>query len=252
MESDYGTVSEHSTDGQGSRLISRVLPPAIRLWIHAQADQIQDLNFNLNGSDRQILSGYVPAVAVSARQAVYRGLHLSQVEVVASEIKINLGQVVRGKPLRLLQPFPIMGQVRLNQADLNASLQTPLLTQAIQDLLQQLLAAQGAMASLANWPSLASMIPTGLELVDGQLVLGLAPVGQTAATVTLTTGLEMRDGRFLRLDAPHLQSPTHSTSAVPLQLNDFELDLGPEVNVRRLIIGGHQIELEGVVRVIPA
>ncbi|NJL44881.1 MAG: DUF2993 domain-containing protein [Leptolyngbyaceae cyanobacterium SM2_3_12] len=102
----------------GSRLISRLLPPAIRLWLQTQLDHIEGLNFQINGKDRQILSGYVPQVMISAQQAVYRGLHVSQVEVAATEIQVNLGQVVRGKSLRLLQPFPVQGRVSLGAQDL--------------------------------------------------------------------------------------------------------------------------------------
>ena len=62
-------------------LISRLLPPAIRLWLHSQLDQLEGLGFQLEGKDRQILSGHIPQVRLSAQQAVYRGLHVSQVAV---------------------------------------------------------------------------------------------------------------------------------------------------------------------------
>ena len=107
----------------GRGLVSRILPPAIRLWLHSQLDHLENLDFRIEGRDRQILSGYLPQVSLSASQAVYQGLQVSRAEVRAEEIYLNLGQVIRGKALRLLQPFPVRGLVYLTREDLRASLQ---------------------------------------------------------------------------------------------------------------------------------
>ena len=114
----------------------------MRLWIQSQLDHVESLEFTLQGKDRQIVSGYVPEVSLSAAKAVYAGLHLSQVMATATEIRFNLGQMLRGKPLRLLQAFPIEGQVCLYANDLLASLQSRLLAEGLQDVLLRLVKAQ--------------------------------------------------------------------------------------------------------------
>lgn len=246
------TPTNPSTDPptpKGSRLISRVLPPAVRLWLQTQTERIDDLAFTLTGSDRQILSGYVPQVAVAAQQAVYQGLHLSQIDLTATDIRINLGQVVRGKPLRLLCPFPVAGQVVLTQADLTASLASPLLGQALQDLIPQLLANQTLPPPLAT--ALEQAVPTALGLAENQLVLTLSAETDGPPRLTLTTSLLVRDGRVLCLSHPQLDLVGEEPRpAVPLA--NLELDLGPEVAVETLQVDAEGVRFQGTVRVIPA
>jgi hypothetical protein len=131
-----------STQPLGSRIISRVLPPAIRLWLSTQLEHVENLRFEIQGRDREILSGHIPEIALSAQKAIYQGIHLSQATVTASAIRVNLGQVMRRKPLRLLAPFPISGAVELTEADFNDSLQSPLLGEGLYDFLQLLAQSQ--------------------------------------------------------------------------------------------------------------
>jgi hypothetical protein len=102
----------------------------------------------IEGSDRQIFSGAIPKVTAAARGAVYRGLHLTEVAIEGAGIRVNLGQVIKGQPLRLLESFPVFGVLRLIQADLNASLKAPLLADALSEFLLPLLAIGN---SHSNW-----------------------------------------------------------------------------------------------------
>lgn len=130
--------TDNSSTKKTSRLIGKVLSPAIKLWLRSQVQQIDRLELEIAGSDRQILTGNIPRVSILASQAVYQGLHITQVQLEAQEIHINLGQVIKGKPLRLLDKVPVRGNLYLTQADLNASLASPLLTDALTDLLLKL------------------------------------------------------------------------------------------------------------------
>ncbi|MCY7282618.1 MAG: DUF2993 domain-containing protein, partial [Cyanobacteria bacterium CAN_BIN43] len=114
-------------------LISKVLSPAVRLWLRSQVESIEELDFQIEGSDRQILAGYIPKVAIAARQAVYQGLNLSQIDLVGETIRINLKQILQGKPLKLMDVVPIRGSLFWNEADLNASLKSPLLANALEE-----------------------------------------------------------------------------------------------------------------------
>ncbi|MBE9135748.1 DUF2993 domain-containing protein [Nodosilinea sp. LEGE 07088] len=238
----------------GSRLISRLLPPAIRLWLQSQLDHIEGLEFAIDGKDRQILAGYLPGVNLAARQAVYQGLHVSTAQVNAVDIRVNLPQVLRGKPLRLLQPFPVSGQVTMLAADLSASLRSPLLGQGLQDVLKQLVAAAAEPLPLEQWLGQGEAVPQ-VESVLGteRLTLRWANVSPGADSLELTTGLVMKAGRWLCLQQPAaVLVPTTGTAAAPIALEEIAFDLGPEVDIRTLAVTPIGIELVGTVRVIPA
>lgn len=231
----------------GSRWVSRLLPPAVRLWIHQQLDHVENLEFRLVGRDRQILSGHVPVVMLAAERAIYQGLHLSQVQAEAKHIRINLAQVLRGKSLRLLQKFPVTGSLMMSEPDLNASLAAPLMQQALQDFLQLLLQQTGLHAGLSNSPEIAAAT---LRLQPGLITLELTT---TTAAWILETGLEMREGHILALSNPTLtpvgnQSPNH----LPQSVADFEIDLGDEVEISCLKIAEQRLMLQGTIYVVPA
>ncbi|PSN75880.1 hypothetical protein C8B47_30265, partial [filamentous cyanobacterium CCP4] len=204
MPSDPAATPDFdASTAKGSRIISRLLPPAIRLWLHSQLDHIEGLEFAIDGKDRQILGGYLPKVTLAAHQAVYQGLHVSQVAVSAADIRVNLPQVLRGKALRLLQPFPVDGQVSVLADDLRASLQSDLLGQGLRDVLRQLLA--GAVTQqqvpLDRWLGEASPAPD-IALTSDRLTLCWPPEPLSSDALELTMGLAMRDGRWLCLRQP--------------------------------------------------
>ena len=115
----------------GSRIIGKVLPAAVKFWLRSQVEQIGDLSIDLSGRDRQLLSGYLPGVSVAADAVIYQGIHAGQVQLSAEEIRINVGQVVRGKPLKLLKAFPVQGSVTLSADDLTASQSSALLSEGL-------------------------------------------------------------------------------------------------------------------------
>ena len=120
-------------------LIGSILSKAIGLWLRSQVDKIDHLQLNIEGSNRSLLSGDIPGVSVAAENAIYQGLHLTQVQLQGSNIRFNLGQVLKGQPLHLLEPFFVTGNLHLNQLDLNQSLQAPILVQALNEFVLSLL-----------------------------------------------------------------------------------------------------------------
>ncbi len=128
---------------QSSDLISKVLSPAVRLWLRSQVEGVDQLKFKIIGQDRQILQAYIPIIQLESSHAIYQGLHLGEIKVQAHQIRINIGQVLRGKPLKLLEPIQLVGEVCLSQSDLHASLATGLLRSGLNDLFMLLLKGQG-------------------------------------------------------------------------------------------------------------
>ncbi|PSF39078.1 DUF2993 domain-containing protein [Aphanothece hegewaldii CCALA 016] len=126
-----------------SSIISNVLSPAVKIWLRSQVEQIEELDIRITGQDRQIIKGYIPSVSLSSHQAIYQGLHLRKLNLQGDNIRINIGQIIKGKPLQLLEPIQVTGDIRLSEKDINNSMSSPLLSSAFKDLLVFLLKFQG-------------------------------------------------------------------------------------------------------------
>lgn len=256
-------VEPSSPPARGSRIISRVLPPAIRFWLSTQLERVDNLQFQIQGRDRDILSGHIPEIYLSAQKAIYQGIHLSQATATARAIRVNLGQVLRRQPLRLLAPFPISGEVELTEADFNDSLQSPLLGEGLYDFLQLLAHSQPAaadlkslLASLPDRTVLPHYHATG-ELQADQILLRLQPrEHKSLPAIAISTQLSIRDGHRLCLDNPHWLSSASTPdakTAIPLtDLHGFEIDLGSTVTLTKCQVAAEKIVLAGTVKVLPA
>ncbi len=236
-----------------SRLISKVLSPAVRLWIRSQVESIAHLEFQIQGSDRQILAGCIPGVAVTAEKAIYQGIHISQVAIAAGEIRVNLSQVLQGKPLRLLAKIPISGEVQFQQNDLNASLHSPLLSEAMQVALLPLL--RGITDPTGElWGDRLTDFHSPQVVLRGDraiLTIQLIVENQTIP-FTLRTGLQILNGSLLKFDHPEsLPSPEAEQGHPLLAFEMFEADLGEEVNLTELRIAKRTIFCQGQINVTP-
>lgn len=238
-----GEESQIPPKGKGSRIVSSVLSPAVQLWLRAQVQHVDELRVKIEGSDRQIFSGSIPKVTAAARCAVYRGLHLTEVAIEGTGIRINLGQVIKGQPLRLLESFPVFGVLRLIQADLNASLKAPLLADALSEFLLPLL------------PMVDREQP--LKLQNSQIAIDAGLLTLSAVIVcadgmqipfVLRTGLRMGSSHELIFENPEIEVSQQLNRNI---LNSFKIDFGPEVEIEELILNPGEIVCRGGIRVLP-
>ncbi|MEG3878036.1 DUF2993 domain-containing protein [Microcoleus sp. herbarium7] len=228
----------------GSRIASSVLSPAVQLWLRSQVQQVDELKVKIEGSDRQIFSGAIPKVTAMASGAVYKGLHLTKVAIEGCGIRINLGQALKGKPLRLLESVPVAGVLSVSQADLNASLKAPLLADALNEFLLPLLSLSDRKKSLKLQNSQLA-IEAGLLTLRATI---LGP-GGTQIPVVLRTGLRMvSGGRELMFEAPEIEFDGELKSS---DFNDFKIDFGSEVEIEELILSPGEIVCRGRIRVLP-
>jgi hypothetical protein len=239
-----------------SRLISKVLAPAVRLWLRSQLDHIEDLNVDIDAGDRQILSGHIRSVTLSARKAIYRGLHLSQVHLVGEDIQINLGQVMRGKPLRLQAAIPITGTLLLQEADLNQSLNAPLLMGGVTDFLLTLLrsgAGELAEVPASNDPQLnLDNLQIALEAGQVTLSVNLTSVSGNVTGIIIRTGFELASPHQLSLVNPQWLPHAKAKRGLPLSdLHGFIFDLGQETAIRVLTLEPGQVTCQGRLLVKP-
>lgn len=236
------TASKHG-------LISRVLSPALQLWLRSQAEDIQDLHLSIDAGDRQILSGLIPHVGVQASQAIYQGLHLSQIHLEATTIHTNLPQVLRRKPLRLLEPILVTGQLQITAQELRESLTSEgLLPQGLTEFLRELLKASGAdgerllATSVPQWHSIA--------LGDRQLTLSATwpQPRDPEASLKIDSSLELVEGHLLRFDPLSIQAPD---GLFPKPLNSLEIELGTEVALEQLHLSPEKVFCMGQITVLP-
>ncbi|MEL6879809.1 MAG: DUF2993 domain-containing protein [Cyanobacteria bacterium J06607_10] len=260
------SVSKGSDDKEkGSRIIGKLLPAAVRLWLRSQVEQVGELSIELAGRDRQIISGYIPGVSIAADEAVYQGLHVSQVVLSAEDIRINIGQVLRGKPLKLLKSFLVSGGVTLSDEGLTASLNSALLTNGLRDFWRSLLqhpgVAQAVEARYGLLPLREDVVLSrpDIRLGDGCLGLSFYPALQDeigTQPIVFGADIAVESGHFLKLTQPRwlatlseLENPVKGIGVD--SLDNFCWDLGRDTQLSELVLTRSQLLCKGQVMVIP-
>jgi hypothetical protein len=236
--------------------IHRALEPAIQLWLRSQVESISSLSVHLEGGDRQILSGYLPHVQLNAQKVVYRGLHLSQIELRGHNLRINIGQILKGKPLRLLEPISIELNVALSAEDAQASLHSELFQGAIIDALQLLVGEQISDALGQELPSEALTLKNPSLLVSDNNLRFSAVLstreGEQSIPVALQTGLSLSGPHALTLEHPEWLPTPHSKRGLPLHdLHGYTFDLGPQTQIQSLQITSEGLSIQGQITVLP-
>jgi hypothetical protein len=231
-------------------IVGSVLAPACRVWLRSQVSHVDDLHVEIAGGSRQILGGTIPRVAVGAKGAIYQGLALGTIDLVAENIRINLPQVIKGQALRLLEPIAVTAEVIFSEADLQTSLASPLLSQAITDLITQILAADPQHSQWrADWQQ--------LEIAPGTLYLNgrLTTAGQTVP-IAISMGLSIADGHILTLDPLDINCAIADAAGnlQPLPGSDLtrtQIDLGNDVQIDRLELLAGEASCHGRIQVNP-
>ena len=232
-----------------SKIISKILSPALQLWLRSQVEQIEQLQVKINGGDRQILGGYIPGVFLASNRAVYQGLHLGQVQLQGENIRINLTQVIRGKPLRLLEPISVTAKVLLEEADLNKSLASPLLSNALTDFLFNLLATK----SVNNLSKILENYQVSWQAIainlDKLILKGtLTDEQRNALPVIIRSRLALGNPQTLCLHSLQIQI---LPDLLNVNFNEFQLDLGSQVELDCLKLELSQLSCCGRLTVLP-
>ncbi len=231
-----------------NRFISKILSPAVRLFLRSQIEKAENLDFSIDAGNRDIFAGIIPLVRLSAHKAVYQGLHLSDVNLTALDISINLKEVMRGKPLKLLNPVLLSGQVFLEKSDIQTSLSSSLLSNALVDLLEIIIPDISNNSNLSIKDN--KIIWEQIDLGDGEFKLGgtYTDVSGNKSSIMLRANLELIGSNQLKLTLLDLQFPPNFPTA---KKNIFDLDLGTEVNIKEMNINSEQISAQVDLTVLP-
>jgi hypothetical protein len=240
--SSYSVESEQKEIRQ-SQWISSILSKAVAFWLQSQVESVEQLETLIDAGHRDLLRGQIPQVTLKAAHGIYQGLHFSQVHLVATQIRTNLGQVLKGKPLQLLEPIDISCQLNLTQTDLNTSVAAPLFSDALRDVLLPWLQFDAAL------PSLQDLQTQSITLTDQYLILkGKIVSSGEDYPFQLQTQLQVQKGQILVLAEALLE-------VIPLipstPLDSLRLDLGSSVHIQQLTLADEQINLQGQIQVNP-
>ncbi|NJR52700.1 MAG: DUF2993 domain-containing protein [Leptolyngbyaceae cyanobacterium CSU_1_3] len=253
--SDRDNAVDHQTDSpaQKGHLMSRALASALNLWLRSQVTEVGALQLNIDAGNRQLLSGCVRRVTLSAHKAVYQGLHLSEIALEGENIRVNLGQMVRGKPLQLLESVRVAGRVLLLQGDLDASLTAPLLANGVKEFLVALLRSGDLVDSSGSDPDL-NLQDLQIVLEEGQVLLSasLVSVSGSRSAIAIRTGFELASPHELRLVNPQWLPHAKAKRGMAIaDLNGYTFDLGAETQIQQLVLEVGQMSCEARLLVSP-
>ncbi|MFN6569698.1 DUF2993 domain-containing protein [Dendronalium sp. ChiSLP03b] len=223
------------------KLITNLLTKALKLWLRAQVSQVSQLEVEIRASDRQILSGCIPWVSIFASHAVYQGLHLTRIQLVAENIQINIGSVLKGQPLRLLETVAVFGDLIVGEKDLNNSLSSELLSTALNDVLVKLLPEHCPKSKPISWQK--------ITLDNNQIIMRAMLTPPSEAThLDIYLGLKLLSGQELQLSQIQVKQ-----NEVPLLEGNhsYNFYLGSDVDIEELNSIPGQLLCRGRINVNP-
>ncbi|MEH1951696.1 MAG: DUF2993 domain-containing protein [Nostoc sp.] len=230
-----------TTSGNKIRIITQVLTTAVKLWLRSQVSQISELEVEIKASDRQLFSGRIPSVSVFATHAVYQGLLITQIQLIAENIRVNIGSVLKGKSLRLLETVPVVGDLIVDEKDLNTSLSSDLLSTALSDLLVKVLPK--------DYPQLQPIKWQEILLGNNQVILrGLRVTNSETTPLEICLGLQLLSGHELQL--AHIKIKPDQGDILE-DNHEYNLDLGSDVDIQELTLIPGKLVCRGRINVNP-
>ncbi len=227
-----------------AQVAGALLNPLVAAWIRSEVESVENLQVQIAGSDSQILSGRIPQAQVAGENLSYQGFKVSQLQLRGQDIRLNVNEAVQSRsPLRLLAPVPVYVSMRLTEADLNQTLQAPLIQSQLAQAQVQLPFGNQSVPFLIGQPSVT--LEAGRVRIQANLI---TPEG-TAVPVTVLTGLQAQNQNQLLLVNPVWVSEGQE---IPIPgLADFPIQLDTGVRIDRLELQAGQILYEGMLTIYP-
>ncbi|MBE9210450.1 DUF2993 domain-containing protein [Nostoc sp. LEGE 06077] len=237
-------MPEKNSQAKGAnkiRIITNVLTTAVKLWLRAQVSHVSQLEVDIKASDRQLLSGRIPWVSIFATDAVYQGLHITRIQLVAENIQVNIGAVLKGQPLRLLVTVPVVGELIVDEKDLNSSVSSELLSTALNEVLVKLLPEHCLKPKQIAWEKII--------LENHRIILGaIVTCSNENTPLEISLNLNLVSNHELRLSQIQV---IENASPLMLGNNDYNLDLGSDADIQELSVIPAQLVCRGKINVNP-
>ena len=229
------------------KLITKLLSTAVKLYLRSQVSQAEDLQVKISGRNRQIIQGYIPRVFLSCKKGIYRGLHLKKIEVNGSEIAINLSEVLKNKPLKLLEPVIVEIKLGLDANDLLNSLGSDLLQSGLTDLWQ--IISQAERQSLTKADSQLITLVEWNKIALDREKLSFSGIYQEKGKVNqlfVLAGASLSNSHTLRLSPLQISNDSGTINEI---IDKLEIDLGQDVAFEDLTVTSKQILCSGKITV---
>ena len=227
-----------------AQFASLILGPLLESWIESEVEDVDNLSVRVSGSDNEIFSGSIDRVEVSGDNLIYNGFHITRVELEGEDIQLNAQEALNGDSLRLTEPLPVAAVMRWSEADLNRSLQAPLIQSQLAQAEVDLPLGLGSALSFQLRQPEVSLQQNRLQidaLVD--------TADTTDIPISLATGLRIQSTNAVTLlDPVWLSEGTETPIA---GLSGLTLDLGPDVSVDQLRLRAGELIYRGTTIVQP-
>ena len=174
-------MSDAAGAGDGDPLL-RLIAAGLQLWLRQQCERLDSLELQLQGSAAALVRGRLAGVRVRARGVHYQHLQLDLVDLTSGPLRVQMGSLWRGQPVKLREPFAVRGLVSFTTAGLNHSLAQPHWRPLADQLGEELLGITPLM---------------GLRLDANRLVLAAQGVGESSPVEVPTTVEAGADGLVL-------------------------------------------------------
>lgn len=247
MENKVVEMTKQTFQGEKSsktRIITKILNGAIKLWLRSQLSQVYKLEISVDTDDQQLLSGRIPRVSILATKAVYQGIHITRVQLIAQDIHINLGSVIRGQPLRLLSVVHVFGELVINELELNSSLSSPLLSNAINETVLKTIPELGKKYQSIFWNEIALHN-------QGFILQGVTQSAGQSESLEVRAKLQLVSGQEIKLTLyKDIYSPWQPGKSEAYPIEEC-LHLGSDVDLEELSLESGQISCRGKINVNP-
>lgn len=226
-----------------AQFVGTLLNPVVASWIESEVDAVENLKVNIQGSDQQITSGTIPSATVAGDNLLYEGFRITQVQLDGENIRLNVSEAIQGSKLRLLDPVPVQVQMRLTEADLNQSLQSPIIQSQLAQANVELPIGGSKVPFQISNPS--------VTLLDNVLQIDASVAADDGSTVpvTVATSVRAQNGSELVLVNPAWVSEGQS---IPIDgLNNMAINFGNEVKIDSLQLQEGAIVYAGKLTIRP-
>ena len=223
------------------RIVTNILTKALKLWLKSQVSQVSQLEVEIKASDGQILSGCIPRVSITASDAVYQGLNITRIQLAAENIQVNIGSILKGKQLKLLQTVPVFGDLVVDEQDLNSSLSSELLSRALGEAMLKILPEPCLTLNNLSWQK--------IRLDENQIILNtILSSGSQPQSLEIYLNLNLISNHEIKLENIHVME-----NEVPLLQHEHgdTLDLGSDVDIQELSLLPGQLVCRGRINVNP-
>ena len=228
-----------------AQFVGALVNPLVANWIESEVDSVENLDVKISGADSDLMGGRIERAEVSGDNLVYEDFYFSRVELSGQDIRLTVEDALNGGSLNLVEPLPVNAMMRLTNADVNRSIQAPLIQSQLSEASVDIPVGNGgeAVAFQLRDPQ--------VEILDGRLKIdALLNTEGTDVPVSVTTGLLPKSSRQLLLVNPVWLGD--DGSQIPIAgLDGAEIDLGPDVKIDSLQLVPGELIYTGTITIQP-